>query len=328
MKVLIVTNVYLRAALNQGQASFVKDQIDAIHKYHPDVDFTTYTIHGLEHKSEYLKSLYEVPKLINSGEFDLVHIHYGISGLFRLFMGKPKIPIVVTLHGGDIQRGYGHPYQIALTKKIIKRCDYVFSLNELMKSIVEKYNSNTEIVPISVDMKTFKPAEKVRPIGYKDVTIIFPASLNREVKDHPLFLSTIKTLHDKYGYNVNEVDFDNISHEEVRQHYQKCDLVLLSSKAEGSPGVIKESMACNLPIVCTNVGDVAVLLKGVENCAVAKGRSPEELAELCDKCLKHDIPGITGRERLNQLGYDDKSISDKTYAIYTKLIKAKKGESK
>lgn len=320
MKVLIVTNVYLRKAKNQNQASFVRDQIATIHRYYPDVEFTEYIIHGLEHKSEYLKSIFEVRKLVNSGKFDIVHIHYGISGLFMLFMNKPKIPVVMTLHGGDIQIEYGHPIQIMLTKRIIKRCDFICSLNERMKSIVERYNKNTEIIPISVDMNMFSPSLTPRPLGKKDVTIIFPASLDREVKNHPLFLQTTKILHDKYGYNVKEVDFDNISHEEVLNHYHNCDLVLLTSRSEGSPGVIKEAMSCNLPIVSTNVGDVANNLNGVENCAVANNEDAEELARLADKCLRHDIPGKTGRDRLVELGYDDKSISTKICNVYKKLI--------
>lgn len=321
MKVLIVTNVYLRKAKNQNQASFVRDQIATIHRYYPDVEFTNYTIHGLEHKMEYLKSIFEVPKLIRSGKFDIVHIHYGISGLFMLFMRKPKIPVVVTLHGGDIQIENGHPYQIMLTKRIIKRCNFVFSLNDRMKAIVQKYNKNTDIIPISVDMKMFSPTNTSRPVEIKDVTIIFPASLDREVKNHPLFEQTVKILHNKYGYNVTEVDFDNISHEEVLNHYHNSDLVMLTSFSEGSPGVIKEAMSCNLPIVSTNVGDVANNLKGVENCAVTTKYDPAEMAELADKCLRHSIPGISGRERLVQLGYDDKSISTKIVNLYRKLTK-------
>lgn len=322
MKILVVTNVYLRKALNQGQASFVRDQLEAIHKYHPDIEFTTYIIHGREHKLEYLKSIWEVRKLVNSGKFDAVHVHYGFAGLFLLFMPKPKIPVIVTLHGGDIQKECKRPVQIFFTKKILKKVDFVCSLNEKMKDIVKNYCKRTTIIPISIDMKYFHQTETPRPIS-KDVKIIFPATPNREVKNYPLFDQTVKLLESKYGYKVERIIFDNISHEEVRNHYLNSDLELLTSFAEGSPGVVKEAMACNLPIVATNAGDVAVLLKGVENCAVTSKYDAETMAEYCDKALRHDIPGITGRERLLQLGYDDKSISDKMHKLYSELIAEK-----
>lgn len=318
MKVLFVTNVYLPRGINQKQSSFVRDQIEVIKKFHPDVECTLYTIHGFENKFSYVKSIWEVNKLIKSGSFDIVHIHYGISGLFLLFNSKPNIPVIMTLHGGDIQIEQGKKKQVALTKRIIKKCDYVISLNMRMKSIVEEYNKRTSIIPISVDTEFFQPAPHKREDVVK---IIFPGSLDRPVKNHPLYLETISLLQSKYGYKVEEIDFNNISREEVRDNYKKADLVLLTSISEGSPGVVKEGMACNLPIVSTNVGDVASNLAGVTNCAVAQNMDSKELAELCDKCLKDEIPGMTGREKLAQLGYDDKTICDKIYNLYLELTR-------
>jgi len=318
MNVLIVTNVYLPKWLNPKQSSFVRDQIALINKYHPNVEFTLYTIRGNENKFSYIKSIWEVYKLTRSGKFDLVHIHYGISGLFLLFTPKPSIPVIITLHGGDIQIEQGKKGQVALTKRIIKKCDYVISLSERMKSIVKEYNYRTSIIPISVDTEFFQP----KPHKREDVVnIIFPGSLDRTIKNHPLFLKTVDILQKEYGYIVNEIDFDNISREEVRDNYRMADLVLLTSTSEGSPGVIKEGMSCNLPIVSTNVGDVASNLEGVANCAVAQDMDAEELALLCDKCLKNEIPGITGREKLAQLGFDDKTICDKIYSLYKDLTK-------
>lgn len=318
IKVLSVTNVYLPKGLNQKQSSFVRDQIDAFKKYHPEVDFTLYTIRGFENKFNYVKSIWEVNRLIRSGVYDIVHIHYGISGLFMLFSIKPNLPVIATLHGGDIQIEQGKKWQVLLTKKIIRKCDYVISLNERMKSIVEEYNKNTSIIPCSVDTEYFQPTSHKRNDVVK---IIFPGSLDRPVKNHPLFLETIKVLQDKYGYKVEEIDFNNISREEVRNNYKKADLILLTSISEGSPGVIKEGMASNLPIVSTNVGDVAPNLEGVANCAVAQKMDPDELAFLCDRCLKNEIPGMTGREKLARLGFDDKTICDRIYNLYNDLMR-------
>lgn len=320
MKVLIVTNVYLRKALNQGQASFVRDQISTITKYYPDVEFTNYTIRGRESKLAYLKSIFEVRDLIHNGNFDIVHIHYGFSGLFLLFM-NPNIPILATLHGGDIQIEQGKKFQVWITKRVISKCNFVISLNERMKKIVSNYCKKTDIVPISVDMDFFTPSDHPREIENNEVRIIFPGSINRTVKNHPLFVETISILESQYHYKVNEIDFNNISRDEVKAHYQNCDLLLLTSISEGSPGVIKEAMSCNLPIVSTNVGDVAINLQNVENCAVASNFDAKELAFLANKCLKHQIQGKCGRDKLIELGYDDESICKKIYNIYNQLLK-------
>lgn len=41
------------------------------------------------------------------------------------------------------------------------------------------------------------------------------------------------------------------------------DAILMTSKTEGSPQVIKEAMACNYPIVATDVSDIKYMLGGM-----------------------------------------------------------------
>jgi glycosyltransferase involved in cell wall biosynthesis len=56
-----------------------------------------------------------------------------------------------------------------------------------------------------------------------------------------------------------------------------CDALLLTSDVEGSPMVIKEAMACNLPVVSVRVGDVPEVIGGVPGCALAE-RDPDDIA--------------------------------------------------
>jgi len=56
---------------------------------------------------------------------------------------------------------------------------------------------------------------------------------------------------------------------------------LLTSLHEGSPTVVKEALACGLPVVSVDVGDVAERIEGIEGCHLAVA-TPEDLAaKLC-----------------------------------------------
>ena len=46
------------------------------------------------------------------------------------------------------------------------------------------------------------------------------------------------------------------------------DVTLLTSDWEGSPGAVRESLACQTPVVSVPVGDVPNVLSGLPGCAV------------------------------------------------------------
>lgn len=319
MKVLLVSNVYLVKSENSKITNFVTEQVNAMSKHCHDVKYTIYTIHGRDSRWNYVSSYFEIKKMIKSGEYDMIHIHHGMAGLFMLLAGKVDIPVIMTLHGGDIHIEQKHWMQVFLSKKIVKRCDAVITLNLKMDAIVKRYNRNTRIIPCSIDMDFFKPAEKRREAN-SIKKIIFPSFRTRAVKNYPLFEATIRLLKEKYGFKIDTIEFNNISRKEVRDYYLQSDLVLLTSFSEGSPGVVKEAMACNLPVVSTNVGDVAVNLEGVKGCAVSKEMNAEELAVLCSKSLKGEIDGIDGREKIVELGLDDQTICYKLHELYKKVL--------
>lgn len=318
MKILIIGNLRIIHTSDGGTvANFVTDQMGAIKRCHPEVEVEYYQINGRDSKWNYIKSLKGIRHLIKEHSVDIIHIHHGLSGLFLLFGIRPKQPVILTMHGGDIQPEQGQKINVAITHRVLKLVNFAITLNERMDGIVKRYCPNTAIIPCSINLNYFKPSDRKEERVKK---IIFGSSPSREVKNYPLFAKTIDILKNKYNYQIETVLFDGISKEQVLQHYQNCDMLLLTSISEGSPGVIKEAMACNLKIVSTNVGDVAVNLKGVKNTAVSATHTPEELAGLCDKCFRNSISGIEGREKLIQLGLDDKSITDKLVSIYKKLI--------
>lgn len=304
---------------NPNYGIFVKEQIDAI-EHVKNIEKVIYVIDGKRGSAEYLKSIYNIRRLIRTRKFDIVHIHYGLSGLF-LLLGKINVPVIMTLHGGDIQAEQGKTIQVALTKRILKNCDFAITLNERMDEIAKSFILHTEIVPCSVNTTLFRDHEK--NANSKSVRILFPSARNRVVKDFPLFEKTCELLRQQYKMDVKEYYLENLSRQQVSKLFNQVDVLLMTSISEGSPQVVKEAMACNLPVVSTNVGDVNVLLDGVKDSYVSKNRDPKELADLVYKSLSKGKDGISPRDKIIQLGLDDNSIAKRILYIYCKLIKEK-----
>ena len=180
MKVLIIGNLRVINTEDGGMvANFVTDQMAAIKKCHPEVEIEYYLIKGYESKWNYIKSLFEIKKLIKCKSFDVVHIHHGLSAMFLLFGIKPKIPVILTMHGGDIQPEQGNYIQVFITHQVLKHVDYAITLNERMDGMVEKYCKNTMILPCSINMEYFNPKDK-KHLGEK-TRIIFGSSPSRTV---------------------------------------------------------------------------------------------------------------------------------------------------
>jgi len=61
-----------------------------------------------------------------------------------------------------------------------------------------------------------------------------------------------------------------VSSNKIPYYLNVADVLVHTSYYEGSPNIIKEAMACNLPIVCTDVGDVSEVIGNVEGCYITK----------------------------------------------------------
>ena len=92
MKILIVCS-----STRNRIAPFILDQVEALKNAGIEVEYFKIINGGL---SGYLRALFELRQKIKNVHFDLVHAHYGFSGLLSTF--QRKLPAIITFHGSDI----------------------------------------------------------------------------------------------------------------------------------------------------------------------------------------------------------------------------------
>ncbi|MCX2477728.1 glycosyltransferase family 4 protein [Pedobacter sp. MC2016-15] len=321
MKVLFITNMYpVPDYIYFG--IHVKEQIDALRK-DEGVENDVYFINGRESKLNYFKSIFALRKKIEQGNYDLIHIHYGISGLFLLFY-TPKVPVIVTLHSGELfqKKGYiNHLMQKNLTMAIVKRVQKVIVLNDTMISLLDQYKDKLVKLPCGTDLELF--SNSAEPKRAPHFTIGFPGNKARPEKNHPLFMQIITEL--RKASTIDIIEFHNLTREEVIAGLGKIDLLLMTSTVEGSPQIIKEAMACNRPIISTNVGDVDDLLAGVANSTVVNNLDFRDFLEPVVKIM--NLPASArlsnGREKLIEMGLNSRKVSERIFHLYKETLQQK-----
>jgi len=108
------------------------------------------------------------------------------------------------------------------------------------------------------------------------------------------------------------VTLSNQPHRTVPAHLNAADVLVLTSDAEGSPMVVKEAMACNVPVVSTAVGDVPQLFSGLPGHWLCS-QDPREIADALEAALRFG-KRTQGRSRMADLDLDP--ISRRIIAVY------------
>jgi glycosyltransferase involved in cell wall biosynthesis len=108
-----------------------------------------------------------------------------------------------------------------------------------------------------------------------------------------------------------------IPHAEVPLYMSAADALLFTSMQEGSPNVVKEALACNLPVVSVAVGDVAERIQAIEGCELCQDERPEAIAAALERVLRRG-QRINSREAVRNL--DENLITKRVINIYQGVL--------
>lgn len=307
MKVLIV------CSRNSGKiAPYIQEQGKALANSGITVDF--FAIKGKGFLG-YLKNRKGLLDSIQRYMPDIIHAHYGLSGL--LANTQLKVPVITTYHGSDIN---------VRTIYLLSRLNMILSAHNIFVSEKNRQKSdlarNQSLIPCGVDINLFQQINKVEArqqlsLNADKKYILFAGAFSNSVKNPNLAKSAVSFFQD-----TELIELNGYSRHEVALLLNAVDMLLLTSFSEGSPQIIKEAMACNCPIVSVPVGDVEDVISGIAGCYISSYQLPDIVTKIKQAFALGER--TKGRNRIIEMGLDIDSITQKIQNVYNKILSESK----
>lgn len=306
MKVLFVAS----GNKSVGKVSaFVQSQFDSLKEAGLEMILFPVVGHGWK---GYARNFLSLRKLIWKEKPNVIHAHYSACGyLVSLASLGLKTKTVVSILGSFPKENR--------KLKIVRFCiDHIWDAT-IVKS--ERTRSQLDrdlpVIPNGVNLNRFTVVEQSlarEKVGFdKDKKyVIFVSNPARPEKQFGLAQEAVNQLKDD---KVRLVPVYNKPHKEVVDYMCAADVLIMTSISEGSPNVIKEAMACNCPIVVTDVGDVRWITEGVEGTYVSNSFDSKELSGLLNKAVAFGRR-TQGRERIINLGLTSDLVAQRILQVY------------
>jgi teichuronic acid biosynthesis glycosyltransferase TuaC len=321
-----VTNMYPTPQLpNAGP--FIAAQVESLRAIGVEVDVMH--LARTEGRDIYRGLGRKVKQLVSEVEPDLIHVMYGGVMADAVTRALPNRPVLVSFCGTDLLAGradsvlerFALRYGALASRRAARRATGIIvksrNLFEALPSEVD--TSRVWIVPNGVDISRFRPIDRAtcqRRLGWDAgrAHVLFPAPPSRPEKRYALAAASVERVNAR-GVRAELHALDRVPHEEVPIWLNAANAVVLTSSHEGSPNAVKEALACNVPVVSVEVGDVRERIAGIEGCFIADGTAEDVAEKLC-RVLECKNP-IEARARITELSLEN--VAAKVAGIYASV---------
>jgi len=287
--------------------SYVYEQAESTKKL--GVEYETYFIEG-KGVLGYLKNYKKMVEKINLYKPDIIHAHYGLSGLLANL--QRKVSVITTFHGSDINLKSIRPLSYMASRL---SADNIFVHENQPEKI--NYKNEINLIPCGVDIDIFFPIDKSEARNKLKLEKnkkygLFAGSFTNFVKNYSLAKEVLL----KSRNEIELLELKGYTREEVCLLMNAVDFLIITSHSETGPIVAKEAMCCNCPIISVDVGDVKSVIYGTKNSYITDYNS-NEISSCIDKVLIMDSR-TNGREHIAK--YSLENIAQKVIKIYKKVI--------
>lgn len=334
-RILAVTNMY-PTSNDPTLGTFVEQQIKGLKQVGLDIQilFLDRAHGGMR---VYLTTGRQVRAAVEDFQPDIVHAMYGgvmADIVTSVVHDRPKVvsfcgdDLLGELLSGRVRRVISR-YGILASYRAARRSNGIVVKSKNLQDALppDVPGSKIRIIPNGIDLERFKPLDRGicrDQLGWKDdqLNVLFPTNSGDPRKRPELALAAVEAA-GRLNFKINVHQLKGVPHNQVPLWINASDAVVLTSLHEGSPNVIKEALACNVPVVSVDVGDVRERIQQIEGCYIARA-DPDDLASKLK--LVYDGPRrVDGRSTLQSLSLYEVALQLKQF--YEEILHLYRGST-
>lgn len=330
MKILEVSRY--KSNFADHQLPFVTEQGESLRALGCEVEYFLV-------KGNYLRAVKALKQKIREYKPDIVHAHFGLSAITAEL--QSLVPVVTTFHNGETLNWHVN----FLTSLFSLRAKHVVYVAQHIHDLVYFKAKKHSIIPCGVNMEDchiIDQAAARQQLGFEDGVkyILFGGGFDNLRKNYAILREAVERIEqapwvpvqggERCG-NIVCLEMKGLSRADCVLRMNACDLFALPSHSEGSPQALKEAMACNCPIVATDMADVRHLLGDLPGHYVLRNPRPtkerwdadeksvDELVELMQEALQFNAR-TNGRNRITELRLSNEQVAEQIIEIYKQVL--------
>ena len=330
MKILIIGRY--KPQFPQNLLPFVLEQGESLRQLGLDIEY-------MPVRGNYFLAVRDLKRKIRDCQPDIVHAHFGLSAITAEL--QSLVPVVTTFHNGETLNWHVN----FLTSLFSRRAKHVVYVAQHIYDLVYFKAKKHSIIPCGVNMDDchiIDPIAARQQLGFEGGVkyILFGGGFDNLRKNYAILREAVERIEqapwvpvkggERCG-NIVCLEMKGLSRAECVLRMNACDLFALPSHSEGSPQALKEAMACNCPILATDIADVRTLLGDLAGHYILRNprktherwdadeKSLQEMTELLQKALQ--FTGRTnGRDRIIEMGLSNEQVAKRLIAIYESVL--------